>query len=166
MRVLFVGRFQPFHLGHLKAIEYISRVADFIIIGVGSSQEKNTLENPFSYKERREMIERSLKIDKSRYSIVPIPDVGNDALWVKSIIEMMPKFDVIYTNSPHEKKIFREARLQVRNIPLFKRSHLNATEVRRKLSGGENWQELVPKETAAVIRKVDGVKRIVRLITS
>jgi nicotinamide-nucleotide adenylyltransferase len=166
MRALFIGRFQPFHLGHLKAIEYVSRVADFVVIGVGSSQEKNTTENPFSYEERREMIEHSLTIDKSKYSVVPIPDIGNDALWVKSIVDKLPQFDVIYTNSPPEKKIFREARLQVWNVPLFDRKHLNASEIRRKLSAGENWQELVPKGTAAVIRKVDGVKRIVRMDTS
>jgi nicotinamide-nucleotide adenylyltransferase len=164
MSVLFIGRFQPFHLGHLSAVEYVSKVTDYIIIGVGSSQEKNTVENPFSYEERVEMINSSLSLDKSRYEIKPIPDFGNNEKWVKYIIENMPKFDVVYTNAPNEKKIFRNANIQVRNVPLFNRTVYNATSVRRAISSGKNWEELVPKGTASVIKKVNGVKRMTDLV--
>lgn len=44
---LFVGRFQPFHLGHLKVIKDILKKNDFIVIAIGSSDEKNTDKNPF-----------------------------------------------------------------------------------------------------------------------
>lgn len=163
MRALFVGRFQPFHAGHLRAIEYVSRVVDFITIGVGSSQEKNTLTNPFSYSERVDMIQNSLKLDTSKYVVKPIPDFGDDKLWVNYILKNLPKFDVVYTNAPKEKKIFRNANLQVRSIPLYDRTLYNASEIRRKISSGGRWEELVPKETASVIKKIGGVKRIINL---
>ena len=60
---LFIGRFQPFHNAHLEDIKNILKEADEIIIGIGSSQESNTKENPFSYEERKEMIEETLKAD-------------------------------------------------------------------------------------------------------
>ncbi|MEM3079801.1 MAG: adenylyltransferase/cytidyltransferase family protein, partial [Thermoproteota archaeon] len=51
-RGLFIGRFQPFHLGHLKAVEYIINRVDEVIIGIGSAQYSHTLENPFTAGER------------------------------------------------------------------------------------------------------------------
>ena len=64
MKALFIGRFQPFHKGHLKAIKYLFNKYDGIIIGVGSSQYSNTVENPFSSDERMLMIRESLKQEK------------------------------------------------------------------------------------------------------
>lgn len=163
MTSLFVGRFQPFHLGHLKSIEYVLRLADDLVIGVGSARQKNTLENPFSYGERVEMIESSLKCDKSRFVVKPIPDFGDEGKWVSHILENFPKFDVVYSNAPREKKIFRNAHVQVRSVPLYDRTLYNGSEIRRNISSGQRWENLVPKETAEIIKRVGGVKRITEL---
>jgi nicotinamide-nucleotide adenylyltransferase len=37
-RGLLIGRFQPFHIGHLKAIEQATSENDEVIIGIGSAQ--------------------------------------------------------------------------------------------------------------------------------
>ena len=58
---LFVGRFQPFHLGHLKVIEWILERCEKVTVVIGSSLEFSTQRNPFTYEERREMIEKSLE---------------------------------------------------------------------------------------------------------
>lgn len=164
MKVFFVGRFQPFHMGHCKAVEYISRLADYLIIGVGSSQEKNTRENPFSYNERTEMIKRSVGLSPGKYEIHPIPDFHDDRKWLGYILEHLPEFDVAYTNTPQERKIFRNARITVRSIPFYNRPVYTATNVRRIISSGVGWEELVPKGTACVIKKIDGVERITKLM--
>jgi len=39
---LIIGRFQPFHLGHLLLIKEAAKEADIIVIGIGSSQESRT----------------------------------------------------------------------------------------------------------------------------
>jgi len=57
MIALFIGRFQPFHSGHLDAIKQISE--EEIIIGIGSSQYSKTEENPYSFEERKKMIKKS-----------------------------------------------------------------------------------------------------------
>ena len=53
-RGLFIGRFQPFHLGHLKDIKRAIQEVDELVIGVGSSNEECTKENPFTVEERIE----------------------------------------------------------------------------------------------------------------
>jgi len=58
MKALFIGRFQPFHKGHLLFLKSIYTQYDKIIIGIGSSQYSNSLDNPFSYDERKMMIEK------------------------------------------------------------------------------------------------------------
>ena len=53
---LILGRFQPFHLGHLELIRAVNNRYEKIIIAVGSAQEKGTAENPFDKDERKNMI--------------------------------------------------------------------------------------------------------------
>ena len=57
---LFIGRFQPFHLGHLDAIQQILATHKKIIIGIGSAQYEGIETNPYSAALRRRMIEESL----------------------------------------------------------------------------------------------------------
>ena len=58
---LILGRFQPFHLGHLELIRAVKNKYGKIIIAIGSAQEKKTSENPFDKDERINMIELGLE---------------------------------------------------------------------------------------------------------
>ena len=60
-RGVFVGRFQPFHLGHLKAVKDILGEVDELVIVVGSSQYSHEIDNPFTTGERITMIKRALE---------------------------------------------------------------------------------------------------------
>jgi len=60
MTSLLIGRFQPFHKGHLQLIQDVCAEYGEVIIGMGSSQYGNTLENPFTSDERKLMIRESL----------------------------------------------------------------------------------------------------------
>ena len=82
-RALFIGRFQPFHLGHLQDIKNALKEVDELVIGVGSTNERHTKYNPFSVKERKMMINLVLKKNIiTNYTIFPIPDFNDDKkLW-------------------------------------------------------------------------------------
>jgi nicotinamide-nucleotide adenylyltransferase len=67
-KALFIGRFQPFHPGHLDAIKQISEPE--IIIGIGSSQYSKTTDNPYSFAERKTMIEQNLQSLHKKFKIV------------------------------------------------------------------------------------------------
>jgi len=86
-RGLFIGRFQPFHLGHLQDIKNALKDVDELVIGIGSSNEKHTKYNPFSVKERIEMIDLVLPANEiSKYTIFPIPDLHDDKKWVEPVV--------------------------------------------------------------------------------
>ena len=162
-RGVFVGRFQPFHKGHLEVIKEIVKEVDELVIIVGSSQYSHGLDNPFTAGERITMIRRALEeegIQLSRIWIIPVPDVHQHALWVSQIVGYSPKFDVAYANEPLTYRLFMEAGFRVEPMPLIKREVYFATEIRKRMLAGENWKELVPSSVASFIEEIDGDVRL------
>ncbi|MEK6851602.1 MAG: nicotinamide-nucleotide adenylyltransferase [Candidatus Thermoplasmatota archaeon] len=160
-RPLFVGRFQPFHLGHLDMVRRIVAKHGQIIIGIGSAQYSHTGENPFTASERYEMIKRALDAEGiHEYHIVPIPDTHVHSVWVSHVLSLVPKFDVVYTNSPLVVRLFRERGLAVVEMPLHKREVHSGTAIRKRIFEGGDWIPFLPKEAAAYILEIDGPQRI------
>jgi nicotinamide-nucleotide adenylyltransferase len=160
---LIIGRFQPFHLGHMRLIEEAQKEAEHIVIGIGSSQESHKTSNPFSAEERRKMIESSLKGVKSRVSVYDIPDIGDNARWVSHVENIVPKFDVVYTNGELERRLFKEAGHRIHATGLFNRDKYSGTEIRRRIITGEEWEDLVPEGALKILEKIKGVERIISL---
>ena len=59
MRILFPGRFQPFHKMHLLLLRRLLKKGNVIIV-IGSSDLLNQ-ENPFTAKQRKKMIVAAIK---------------------------------------------------------------------------------------------------------
>ena len=53
MNGLLIGRFQPFHLGHLEALKFALSKVDNLWLGLGSSNKSIEKSNPFSAEERK-----------------------------------------------------------------------------------------------------------------
>ena len=162
-RGVFVGRFQPFHNGHLEVIKKIVKEVDELVIIVGSSQYSHELDNPFTAGERITMIRKALEeegIQLSRIWIIPVPDVHQHALWVSQIVGYSPKFDVAYANEALTRRLFMEAGFRVESMPFIKRRVYLATEIRKRMLAGENWKELVPNSVASFIEEIDGDTRL------
>lgn len=157
---LFIGRFQPFHKGHLEAVKRILKEVDKVIIGIGSSQYSRTKENPFTAEERKEMIDRTLKNNGiSSYELVFIPDIPDDSKWAEHVEKLCPGFDIVYTGSEWTRKCFEMIKRYPMK-PIEKIFGIDATEIRKRILKDGNWQELVPKEIAEEIIRLDGVERI------
>ncbi|MGA2385064.1 MAG: nicotinamide-nucleotide adenylyltransferase [Candidatus Bathyarchaeia archaeon] len=163
-RGLYVGRFQPFHLGHLGAVKAVLKKVDELVIVIGSAQYSHNINNPFTAGERLVMIRRALQeanVDYSKFWIVPVPDVHLHMLWVSALEGYTPKFNTVFSNEPLTKRLFTEAGYPVRDIPFFDRKQYMSTVVREKmLQGDDSWRELVPKSVADFICEIDGVNRL------
>ncbi|MCS7139223.1 MAG: nicotinamide-nucleotide adenylyltransferase [Candidatus Nezhaarchaeota archaeon] len=166
MSALYVGRFQPYHLGHLAATKWILERESKLIIGVGSAQYSHTLENPFTVGERIEMILATLAEEGilDRCIVIPIPDIGQHALWVQLVKQYCPPFSRVYTNSPLTRRLFIEAGIEVREIPMFERERYDATHIRKLMAEDGDWESYVPKPVAEVIKRIKGVERIKDLL--
>ena len=153
MKALFIGRFQPFHNGHLKVIQALSKKYDEIIIGIGSSQYRDTVDNPFSSDERKLMVEKSLDIiGITNYKIILIPDIHNPPKWVDHVISIYSDFDVVITNNPFTKKLFEEKNIRVEQSELYNKQEFSGKEIRKRIRNNENWQDLVPETVYNIIK--------------
>lgn len=165
-RALYVGRFQPFHKGHLEVVKHVLKHADDLVLVIGSAQYSHTSYNPFTAGERLVMIRCALiecEIDESKVWIVPVPDIHLHMLWVSAVEGYVPKFDVVYSNEPLTRRLFVEAGYPVEKIPFFERKIYSSTLIREKISKGETWETLVPKSVAEFIKEIKGIDRLKEL---
>ncbi len=163
MRGLYIGRFQPFHLGHLDAIKDVLKEVEELVIVIGSAQYSHNALNPFTAGERLIMVRQALreaKIDTSQVWIVPVPDVHLHMLWVSALEGYTPPFDVVYSNEPLTRRLFIEAGYKVESIPLFKRKLYSSTLIRERMLKDESWKTLVPRSVADLVDEIDGVNRL------
>ena len=162
-RGLYVGRFQPFHLGHLEAIKDVLKELEELVIVIGSAQYSHNINNPFTAGERLVMIRRALLeagLDYSQLWVVPVPDVHLHMLWVSALEGYTPRFDVVYSNEPLTRRLFMEAGYKVKGVRFFQRKTYSSTLIREKMLTGESWTKLVPKSVADFINEIDGVNRL------
>ncbi|WP_094226684.1 nicotinamide-nucleotide adenylyltransferase [Methanolobus psychrotolerans] len=159
-RAFYIGRFQPFHLGHYSIINDIARDVDEVVIGIGSAQKSHEPMNPFTAGERVMMIKHALETADVKHYAIPIEDLQRNAVWVSHIISMTPPFDVVYSNNPLVVRLFKEAGITVRQPPMYKREGYSGSETRRRMLNDEDWRSLVPQAVADVLDEIDGVNRL------
>lgn len=151
---LFIGRFQPFHLGHLDAIKQILKKHKKVIIGIGSSQYKTQPKNPFSAKLRMKMIKNSLieaGISNKRFCVVKIPDIHNSNRWVAHIERLSPRFDVVYSGTQKVQKLFKAAK-KYKVVSPKMNFKISATQIRIMMKHGKNWSVFVPMPVVKIIK--------------
>lgn len=93
-----IGRFQLPHKAHFELIETALSLAENVTIGIGSSNIRSSLRNPFSFGERVMLIEhcglRSIEdaIADERIQFVPLEDSPyNETWWVEHVQRQFKK---------------------------------------------------------------------------
>lgn len=83
---VFIGRFQPPHLGHIAMLEHALDSAATVVVVLGSSFQARTPKNPFTWQERKAMIESALGSEKQgRVFFLPIADFYDENRWVHAV---------------------------------------------------------------------------------
>lgn len=165
--VLFIGRFQPFHNGHLNAIRQIfeDKKIKNLIIMIGSAENDFLPDNPFTAGERFTMIETALKeakINKEKYSIIPVRDINRYSLWTKHVRKLLPNFDVVYSGSKLIRHLFeQEKEIEVREIHL--KLKISATKIREMIKNGKDYSKLVPSSIKKILEKLNAKKRLIEI---
>jgi len=161
---LFIGRFQPFHKGHLATVKFALERVEQLVIVVGSAQKSHEPRNPFTAGERIRMIKESLdsdgETDVRRILIIPVPDTDVHALWTHQVDMLVPKYDVVFANDLFTLMLFQEKGIKALEAPLYRRDEMKATEIRKRMIAEEIWEDLVPIPVSKVIKEINGVERV------
>lgn len=167
-RVLFPGRFQPFHRGHLGALNQLLSEFDEVVVAIGSAQDGFSCKNPFTAGERWEMLYRIVIRSNlvGRIWAIPIPDINMPPAWSAYLLSISPKVEVVASGNPQVLYLFRWLGYKTKEIRLLEPEKYHGTRIRNlMLAGSDEWRELVPSEVAEYIDEVKGVERVRRLCT-
>ena len=163
MRGLMMGRFQPFHLGHLDLIQQILKECDEVIILVTSAQFNYLEKDPFTAGERIEMIHNSLKesdIDLNKCIILSLENQFNIATWSSYLKSMLPHFDRVYSGNEYVKMLLKDSNIEVTTPVFLDRHNYSGTKIRSMMISGGDWKKFVPHAVSTFIQKNDGENRL------
>jgi nicotinamide-nucleotide adenylyltransferase len=159
-RGILIGRFQPFHEGHLRVVEDIIDEVDELVLGIGSADASHEPRNPFTAGERIMMIQNTLASLGTTTYVVPLDDMDRNSVWVSHVQSMSPWFDVAYSNNPLVIRLFREDGVDVHQTEMFDRDNLKGSEIRELMAQDGDWEQFVPGAVEKVVEEVDGINRI------
>lgn len=177
--LVFIGRFQPFHNGHKEVISIALQQAKEVVVVVGSSFAARSIRNPFTFEERKAMIEAAFPNETEalynsfgtlqqdpRIRIVPVSDYPyDDNKWVnaiqKIVDETVPKAKNIglighsKDSTSYYLKIFPRWKDHVEVADV---DGINATDIRTALLGNNEEKYdptlVMPKEVTRVLSKI------------
>ncbi len=81
-----IGRFQPFHHGHLALLTEALAAAPLCIVVIGSAFHARSPRHPFSWAQRADMIRGVLpERDRARLRFAPVRDHHDDTPWLADV---------------------------------------------------------------------------------
>lgn len=150
---IYIGRFQPFHLGHLRTLQLALDQAEQVILILGSHRVAADIKNPWSSQERIEMIRSCLsEDDRNRVHFLPIRDwLYSDNLWLAAVQQSV--FDITQGSSAvvvfgHRKDAsayYLDLFPQWDYLDTGNFENLNSTDLRRSyFQGNEDYRHCLP----------------------
>ena len=132
---LVIGRFQPFHKGHHYLIKEGLKIAESVIIGIGSANVSD-MDNPYSIEVRQQTLYSVFKKEMNSgqiEKIVPLDDDISDDVWLEKLFKKTGKIDVVIGNNDRVKGIMEAAGYKTLPIKFYKREIYEGKKIREKL---------------------------------
>jgi nicotinamide-nucleotide adenylyltransferase len=164
-RGLMIGRYQPFHLGHLSLAEQILSECEELVVAIGSPEANFSFNDPFTAGERITMVHESLKkcgLRMSNCYVLPVPNSNNNYTWFENIRSIIPKVKTVYSGNQFVQLLLPKD-VKVKSPTFVRYKIFNGTRIRNLIVRNGNWQDLVPTPVTLFINEVDGVSRLKKL---
>lgn len=164
-RGLMIGRYQPFHLGHLSLAEQILSECEELVVAIGSPEANFSFNDPFTAGERITMVHETLKKRGLRMSncyVLTVQNSNNNYTWFESIRSMIPNIKTVYSGNQFVQLLLPKD-VKVKSPDFVKFKIFNGTRIRNLIVRNGNWQGLVPTPVALFIDEIDGVSRLKKL---
>lgn len=160
MRALVVGRFQPVHLGHVQLIRTAREACGEVALAVGSTNAKLSLRNPFTFAERKQMLEAVFP----GIAVYDVPDIHDREAWVAHVQRIVGPFDRVYGNDENSQSLFEAAHVDVARPGLVDRAKWEATAIRAMMAEDDpTWRKLVPKEIVPLLEAWHAPRRLMMM---
>ena len=156
---VYVGRFNPLHLGHIAVIRsLIETYGEQTLLIIGSSNAPTSLRHFFSYDERKKFIKAVFPDIK----VVGLPDYGDDTIWLSALDDILiaagfdPSKTTFFGGCSEDLRFFEDAN---RNCSFMNRfdgttPKVSATEVRDALILGRPLDGLVDPAISSQVKQL------------
>lgn len=162
-----LGRFQPFHKGHLNYVLLALRASRTLIIGITTPGKKPTQyepqdpqrfgkrNNPFNFLERKKMIKDALTEEGIALKKVKFIHFRPERLdlWLKKVPRNVTYFLILRTKDKSQAAEMRSQGLKVRILKVIKEDEYKGLNVRKLLKADSKWINLVPESTANFLKE-------------
>lgn len=162
--LVFIGRFQPFHLGHKAVVDEALKLAENVIMLIGSANLPRSTRNSFTVAERTEMILGAYdKAEAKRIHCVGLDDaLYNDTKWlqyvqqcVKSVTGDLNANIGLIGHSKDSSSYYLSLFPNWQSVGVPNFMNLSATPIRESfLLGADPILDVVPDSTAKVMKAV------------
>jgi nicotinamide-nucleotide adenylyltransferase len=175
------GRFQPFHNGHLEYVLSALQRCDHLIVGItnpdpslivreSADPDRHLPEaNLFTFFERQWMVRVALaeaRCEANRVSLVPFP-IHHPERWQFYCPPETTQFVRLFSAWGREKfERFQTLGWPVVVLDAGVKKQVSGTEIRRRLSAGQGWEELVPFAVAQILREIGAMERMRKVVSS
>jgi cytidyltransferase-like protein len=166
------GRFQPFHLGHIEYLRGAAERSDEVFVGI-TNPDPNRIRpepsdplrhlpesNPWTYAERLLMVKAAagdLGLDPARVHVIPFP-VNEPELWPAYVPEGVTQYLRLFSEWGDTKlERLREAGYEVIVLDEGAQKEISGADVRAAVRARGEWEVLVPRGVARVIRELERV---------
>lgn len=158
--LVFIGRFQPFHLAHYETVKIALQHAEQVILCLGSAQNERSLKNPFLAEERKQMILANFSSEQQqRILFTDIIDVYNDEKWKalvrEKVAELVPSSAKIglIGHEKDESSYYLDLFPEWQRVPLDSlQGAISATPLRERYYQGEIVPDVFPQGTLEFLK--------------
>ncbi len=160
---LAIMRLQPLHFGHAELIDRMRKECRIPILAIGSAQESRTYGNPFTFRERKQMV-YNFWSPKLLPHVIPLNDIFNLGAWARYALntaeaKVKTKVNVYYCGNDQDGALFLKEGIKVAINDRDMGTHKgwSASQIRGMiLAGNDDWKHRVPAFNIKIIRKVYG----------
>lgn len=184
--LVFIGRFEPFHNGHLTVLRHALGIARKVVVLIGSAGKPRSTRNPWNANEREVMIRAAVgEADAQRLLIQPLADhLYNEAAWIGEVQRQVAAAVAADGGGPEARVglVGRDkdaSSYYLREFPQWELCNvqhcevLSATEIREHLFSADEGGQLliranVPAPVAAMLeafRRTPGYAQLAREFT-
>ena len=89
-----------------------------------------------------------------------IPDVDDHSKWTHLIDEIIPEYDIVFSNDDFTHELYDKRGKSIISVDLKSRSDLSGTNIRNLILTDQNWKQFLPSGTVEVLTQIDAKKRL------
>lgn len=160
-----IGRFQPSHNGHHHIFKTAFKEASALVILVGSANAHRSIANPFSFQERKDMLEKELTDSPIPVFILPVNDYPyNESAWqfhVQRTVNKvcyehkLPKNIVLYGHTKDESSYYLKAFGTWKTREVSNYDGINATDIRNEYFREGKINKLLPDAVKVFLQEYE-----------